>query len=589
MSHTATFGSWLRRLRQMQGMTQEALAEQVGCATQTIRKLEAGMRRPSHQMAWRLADMLHISGDERNAWMQTARALHEPSEVPPPSHAGRPLLTARNLPSYFTTFVGRTYEQAELLQLLHTPGCRLITLVGPGGIGKTRLAIEMARRTEGFRDGRVFVPLASVGTPHSVVPAISDALGLELGGPNDLPNRLIRYLSEKQLLLILDNLEHLMDQGDALHELLMQLLAQAPAITILVTSREQLQLAGEWVIELEGLARPDSDTAPEQCPAVDLFLEHARHIHPDITPTQTDVAVVREICRLLGDMPLAIELAAAWVTTLSYHEIAAEIRRGLDFLSLAGRDIPPRHRSMRVVFDQTWQRLDDAERMLLARIAIFRGGFTRDAATFVARMKLPQLAGLVQQALVYRSGTARYNTHEVIRRFAEEKLGEIPDHTVTRRRFVDYYLALSSEAAYSFAHYGDRRGLDQLIPEIDNLRLAMHTASRSGLGEQGARISTALRIFWALHSLYREGVNWAEQLLVLPGLSAAARGDLLTSISYLARAAGMLERARTSAEEALQVHRQSGDPEGLGWALGNLAQLFVALGEYPAALALHRE
>jgi hypothetical protein len=204
-------------------------------------------------------------------------------------------------------------------------------------------------------------------------------------------------------------------------------------------------------------------------------------------------------------------------------------------------------------------------------------------------MTLPHLASLVQKSLVRWSGAQRYELHEVTRRFAAEQLARRPDDDQTRQRFFDYYLALSAEASQNFADHGDRRGYDALVLEIDNLRFALQQAISRGQAEQGARLNTALRVFWVLHSLYREGIAWSERLLELGGLSDGARGNLLTTISYLARSIGELDRARSTAEDAVLAQRRSNDMEGLAWAVGNLAQILLTTGEYEQARALHSE
>jgi hypothetical protein len=233
--------------------------------------------------------------------------------------------------------------------------------------------------------------------------------------------------------------------------------------------------------------------------------------------------------------------------------------------------------------------LTPEEQALLVRVAVFRGGFTREAATFVSHLSLPALAGLVRKSLVRSSGGQRYELHAVTRRFAAEKLERTPERAVIRQRFFDYYLALSAGASQRMADYGDRSGYDALAPEIDNLRDALQQAVSGGRAEQGARLNTALRMFWELQSRYHEGLAWSERLLQCGGLSDAARGDLLLTVSHLARTTGADERAWEAGEAAVGAHRQSGDADGLSWALGNLAQLHLARGDYAMARALQLE
>jgi predicted ATPase/DNA-binding XRE family transcriptional regulator len=592
MGDPSVFAAWLKRRRQLRGLTQDMLAERVGCATQTIRKIEGGQRRPSHQMAERLAQVLEINAAERDAWMRAAReGGDEPSSAEPAAAEPAAATLRPSLPVYLTPFVGREIERAELARLLAEPGCRLVTLLGPGGIGKTRLAVEVAREAGGFPDGVAFASLVSVSTPAAITPAIGDSCGVVFSGAGDPVSQLLSHLRERRTLLVLDNLEHLLDAEGATVALLGRLLAEAPQLKLLATSRERLKMQAEWVVEVAGLAVPpdDAPAARTDYAAPALFLQHARRIQPGLRLTPGDERAIGQICRLLGGMPLGIELATAWLMTLSCAEIAAEIQRGLDFLTLSHHDLSPRHRSMRVVFEHSWQLLSEQERVLLVHIAVFRSGFTREAATFVSRLSLPNLAGLVQKSLVHSSVGQRYELHEVIRRFAAEKLDGMPDGELTRKRFLDYYLALSAEASQRMADYGDRRGYDALVPELDNLRDALQQAVSRGHAEQGARLNTALRIFWALQSRYREGIAWSERLLQRGGLSDAARGDLLITISYLARSIGAEERAWGAGEAALAAHRLSGDAEGLGWAFGNLAQLHLAKGDYATARALHNK
>jgi predicted ATPase/DNA-binding XRE family transcriptional regulator len=594
MSDTLAFGRLLKRRRQERGLTQDDLAERAGCATQTIRKIEGGQRRPSFQMAERLAQVLDLAAAERDAWMRAAR---EVGDEPPPATASPAAPETQGaarrpaLPVYHTPFLGREREREDLERLLAEPGRRLVTLLGPGGIGKTRLAVEVARELGCFPDGVAFVPLASVATPQGVAPAVGDGFGFVFSGTEDLQSQLLAQLRGKRALLVLDNLEHLLDPGDVTVSLIGRMLAAAHELKLLVTSRERLKLQAEWVVEVAGLPVPPDDGRSDggDYAARTLFIAHARRVQPALQLGADDDRAIAQICRLLGGTPLGIELAAAWAMTLSSAEIVAEFQRGLDFLNTADHDLSPRHRSMRVVFEHSWQLLDDRERTLLARIAVFRSGFTREAATFVSHLSLPNLAGLVQKSLVRLVGRQRYQLHEVTRRFAVEKLNAMPDGELTRQRFLDYYLALCVEASQRFGDYGDRRGLDALVPELENLRDALQQAFASRHIEQGARLNTALRLFWTLQSRYREGIAWSELLLQRGELSDGARGDLLITISYLARAIGADERAWSAGEEALAAHRRSADPEGLAWAVGNLAQLHIARGDYATACALHNE
>jgi predicted ATPase len=295
--------------------------------------------------------------------------------------------------------------------------------VGPGGIGKTRLALAaMAKLREAFADGVHLVSLAPVGEAADIVPTIANALGLAFFGSAAPIEQLLSYLAPKQLLLVVDNFEHLLEEA----ALLSDILARAPQVTLLATSRERLKLREEWVYAVPGLALPPAGNELTldwaRYSAVELFTQRARQTAGDFAPTGAEMDALIRICRLVEGMPLALELAAPWTRTLSCHEIADEIQYSLDFLSTPLRNVPERHRSIGVVFEQTWQRLPAEERSVLQRLSVFRGGCTRTAAEAVAGATLPVLSSLQDKALVRRTPLGRYELHELIRQFAGAQL-----------------------------------------------------------------------------------------------------------------------------------------------------------------------
>ena len=360
-----TFGEWLRQGRNQLRLTREEFAGRVGCSVSALRKIEDGERRPSSLIAELMANCLNVPLAERSTFVRVARGelsvdrLSPPSKLLTGSSVPSPAALPRiNLPVLPTPLIGRQREVEELSQLLRDPQCRLLTLAGPGGIGKTRLAIETASQVQdAFADGVYFVPLASVNTTRFIVPVMGDAVGFafQSAGSADPKTQLFGYLAEKQTLLLADSLEHLLAEPGI--ELLAELLANAPQVKLLVTSRESLGLQGEWVFEVQGLPVPENGHAEESAKntSVELFLQRARRAHVGFDATLADYPAIVRICRLVDGMPLGIELAAAWVRTLACDEIAREIERGLDFLSVSTRDLPARHRSMRAVFDHSWQ------------------------------------------------------------------------------------------------------------------------------------------------------------------------------------------------------------------------------------------
>ena len=439
------FGLWLRRRRKALDLTQNALAQQVGCSLATIQKIESDARRPSRQIAELLARALEIPQADRETFLKVARRQRRVDRLPPPALSAAPLpgqtrpARRSNLPAAPTPLVGRESELAALTQLLDNPQCRLLTLVGPGGIGKTRLAIEAAAaRREVFVDGVVLASLAAVNSPTFMLPALASALGFSFYGSTNPRNQLLNHLSEKQMLLVLDNLEQLLEGV----ELVADILRRAPGLKLLATSRERLNLLGEWVVEVQGLAVPPAGQAKgvEECSAVALFVQSARRAKAGFALRAGDEPAVAHICRLVEGMPLAIELAASWVRMLSCQEIAREIEHNLDFLVASTRDLPERHRSLWAVFDHSWKLLSGEEQRELSQLSVFRGGFTRQAAEAVAGASLAALSSLVTKSLVRRASAlddlTYYDLHELVRQYAHVQLRGAGDIDRLSQRFA---------------------------------------------------------------------------------------------------------------------------------------------------------
>ena len=483
MESPVTFGEWLRQSRNELRLTREEFARRVGCSVSALRKIEDGERRPSGQIAELMANCLNIPSAERSTFVKVARGELSVDRLSPiskpiasPTVSSVSTTPRINLPVLPTPLIGRQREVEELSQLLRDPQCRLLTLVGPGGIGKTRLAIETASHLQDvFADGVYFAPLAPVNTTRFIVPVIADAIGFAFqgAGPADPKTQLFSYLKEKQALLLTDNLEHLLAEPGI--ELLAELLANAPQVKLLVTSRESLGLHGEWVFEVRGLPIPESRHAEEsaQNTSVELFLQRARRAHVGFNATSEDYPAIVRICQLVDGMPLGIELAAAWVRTLACDEVAREIERGLGFLSVSARGLPVRHRSMRAVFDHSWKLLTQEEQGVLLRLSVFQGGFRREAAEAVAEATLLALSTLVTKSLIRRSGAGRYDLHELIRQFAAEHFAERPEEqTATQARHGSYYLAFFSQADERLRSAAQREALAELTAEMDNFRAA---------------------------------------------------------------------------------------------------------------------
>ncbi len=373
-----------------------------------------------------------------------------------------------NLPAQPTPFIGRVEDLAQLSEMLTDPASRLVTLVGVGGIGKTRLAIQAASEVQrAFPDGVFFVPLQPVVSTHFLPAAIADSLRLPFHGQSDLIGQLFQHLHDKALLLVLDSFEHLLDAVD----LLAELLTAAPQVKLLVTSREVLNLRQEWVYPMSGLRYPlsEEDSTPEDYGAVRLFVKCAQHIRPDFNLAEEQRGVIR-ICQLTEGMPLALELAASWLKVLPCQVIANEIQRNLDFLNTNMRDIPDRHRSMRAVFDQSWALLSASEQEVFARLSIFRGGFDRSVTEVVAGASLFELSSLLDKSLIRREAEGRYQMHELLRQYAQEKLDEQPGaHQQTAGQHCAYYAAFAHQHRWNLSNSTADSAYTTVMENIDNL------------------------------------------------------------------------------------------------------------------------
>jgi DNA-binding SARP family transcriptional activator/predicted ATPase len=342
-----------------------------------------------------------------------------------------------NLPPQPTPIVGREAELAEIASYLNQPGAQLLSLVGPGGIGKTRLAIQAATRCvepetdveTRFSDGVYFVPLADATADSyqlSLIAALAETLKFDFKAPVHPQAQLLNYLREKDMLLLLDNFDQLVVEARQLGDIL----RLAPRVKVLVTSRVRLNLQEEWLLKVKGLDYPTSTDVPVEavadCSAVRLFVRQARHVDAGFTLNDAETPHVIRICQLVGGVPLGIELAASWLRVLSCQEIVSEIEKSSDFLTSPLQDVPERHRSVRAVFDYSWNLLAPTEQDAFRQLSVFRGGFERDAAAKLVGVSLPLLAGLMDKSLLRRNADGRYEIHDLLRHYAEEKLQADP-------------------------------------------------------------------------------------------------------------------------------------------------------------------
>ncbi len=504
-----------------------------------------------------------------------------------------------NLPQQLTPFIGRQEELAELTRLLADPSCRLLTLLGPGGVGKTRLAIQSAGQIAAdFADGVHFVPLQSVETIDFLIAAITDAVHLPLSGPEAPRRQLLNYLRDKELLLLLDNFEQLLSPAAAGPELITEILETAPAVKLLVTSRELLNLQYEWLYPVPGLPVPlDDHLEPdlEAYSAVQLFSERAGRVRRDFSLVEEQADVIR-ICRLVEGMPLALELAAAWTKTLSCAEIAAEIQRNLDFLTSSRRDLPDRQRSMRAIFEQSWQLLSDHERDVFQRLSVFRGSFERRAAERVAGASLAALSTLVDKSLLRAELGGRYQIHELLHQYAAEHLVKSPqDVARVYDRHCTYYADFLAERADDVLRVRQREAVAEIKAELENIRAAWQWAIELANVQAIRNMAGSLDAFYQYQSRFVEGfkamAQATQQLDTLEPTQERdlALAELLVYQGWFHIRLGQFEQARVVVERSRAIYsaRPFPPPPGLGTDPRNgLAILAIIQGDYEEAFDL---
>jgi predicted ATPase/transcriptional regulator with XRE-family HTH domain len=455
-----TFGDWLKVRRRQLDLTQKALAYEAGCGLGTLRKLENGSRRPSKELAARIGQALQVPEEEMPVFVEFARSDPDPIQLPsfaqkqitppqvqipepePPNVSPPP----HNLPFTLTRIIGRDGEIAELSHFLLHSHQRLITLVGVGGIGKTRLATAVAhaillRPGQPFHDGIFFIPLAAIVYKEDIVTAVAQALDFQFTSGSRTPKQqLLDYLRDKRMLLFMDNFEQIQEG----FSILLDILHIAGNVKVLVTSRETLGILGEQQYPLKGLSYPQRANALAELneyAAPTLFLERAANLLPDFNITATEIADLLKICHLVDGMPLALELAVVWCDTLPLAEIAASIERNLGFLKSNWRDLPSRHQSIRAVFEASWLRMPSAEQIGFACLSVFRGGFTREAAESVAGLGPYQLKSLLTRAFIYLDRDhQRYQIHELLRQYAADILAkEVEDEFQAQNKHADFF------------------------------------------------------------------------------------------------------------------------------------------------------
>lgn len=682
------FGQVMLTLRSAIGLTQIALADHLSVSRRAVGEWESGSKYPNAEHlkqfitlalqhgafpAGREADEIRalwkmarqkVLLDE--AWLATLVPAVAPIELRQGRAVSSPARSIERNPAVLewrygfpfqpTTFIGRGDELAEIARILRDPACRLLTLTGPGGVGKTRLALEAAAgHTDTYADGVAFVSLASVGAPKQIASAIGDVLHLSFGNESDPTKHLLASLRERHMLLVLDNFEHLLE-GAAL---VFNILERSPRVTILVTSRERLNLRAEWQFDVQGLSYPPEDASGalarynvvtvSDYSAVQLFVQRVAQVQRGFTVSDAALRTIVNICQYVVGMPLAIELAAAGVRVMPLAEIERHISSNLNMLATTLRDVPARHRSLRAVFDHSWDLISEQEQAPFTRLAVFRGGFTAEAASRVAGASRAALLTLVDKSLLRQSSAPvrasvdhsapRFLLLEPIREYALEKLKERQEAVALRRDHTLYYLELAQAAAAQWETPTAEAALEELDRELDNMRAALQWAVSDGEPLIGLQLAEALVRYWRSRVYLDEARQWLEALLALTenetGLAAlalrmrttyatamifadrreyshagllfeqsralrhalGAGGDEITMLinqAQQARTVGDYQRATALLEESLALYRAAGDlgtftSGGYGFVLYFLAHMLREQGDFTRATALYLE
>lgn len=460
------------------------------------------------------------------------------SPVPVESASVRQPRTVHDLPAPSTAFIGREEELSDVVTLLAEPDNRLLTIVGPGGAGKSRLALAVADIVTGFTDGVFFIPLAPLKSIEHIPAVLADSLGIHLSGAEESMQQVLNYLQRRRMLLVLDNLEHLPDV--AAH--ISRILAIVPEVKILATSRERLNLGGEIVYPLEGMSYPSQDETMEvdvtRYTAVQLLLHHAQLARPTLELTPSDLAHAVRICQLVQGLPLALVLAADWLKLLSMEEVAAEIVQSLDLLETTLSDVPARQRSMRAVFDSSWNRLTPEEQRRFSRLSVFRGGFTRQAAQAVAGIDLRSLRVLVDKSLVSVNDNSRLDIHELLRQYAEEHLSLHDGEGDVYAAHSAYYLDMLQRLEDDLKGRRQPEALDEIGAAFENVRTAWEWALQHHDEAAIDRALESLHFFCDMRHRQQEGAALfllARDRLAPPAGQPAGRtwGRLLTRGAFL--------------------------------------------------------
>ena len=517
----------------------------------------------------------------------------------------------RPVPSTLTSLVGRQHELATTIALARRPDVRLLTLTGPGGVGKTRLATSLGQALDAdFPDGIVFVNLASIGHDLLVTPAIAQAMGVRAGDERTLFVRLTQSIGDQRLLLILDNFEHVIGAGIVVGELL----AACPNLKALVTSRMPLHILGEQEFSVPPLDVPSVSPPPTtqelmRSPAVSLFVQRATAVKPDFVLTQMNGPVIAEICARLDGLPLAIELAAARIKILTPSALLARLSNRLTILTGGAADLPERLRTMVNAVSWSYDLLSPHEQQIFRRLSVFSGGISLDAVEQIALIEhapspggglpidiLDAITSLVDKSLIDRAegagGEPRFRMLEVIREFGLSKLREVDAEAEIRRRFVFYYAKMAQDSDFLLIGEDQVRRLALLDDEIGNLRAALFfaTGDDATLHVDALRIASGLWRYWLARGHLSEGLSWLQKALALPtAMPDVLKAEALNNQGNLCMEMGSFDDARAVYEQSRALFERIGDDDGTATEMNNIGLIALIQGRYDEARSILKQ